>query len=65
MAQGNTQGSRNGKYGVFYATGESMGWKEYSVQTLVSPKEGSLHVRSVGTGIDSHLTRIGSRIIMG
>ena len=28
-------------------------------------KEGGLHVRSVGMGIDSKITRIGSRIIMG
>ena len=65
MAQGDTQGSGTGKDGVFTDMGESRGYRECSATTLVSTKESGLHVRSVITGIDSQLTSIGSRIIMG
>ena len=64
-AQGDTQCSGTSKDGVFPAMGYYRGYRECSEPTLVTPKEGGLHVRSVGTGIASQLTRIGSRIITG
>ena len=64
MDQGGTKISGTGKYGVFPDTGESKGFRECSAPTLVTHKEGGLLVRSVGTGIDSHLTQIGRHIIM-
>ena len=65
MAQGGTQVYGTGEDGVFTAMGESRGCRECSAPTLVTPKEVGIHVRSVGTGIDYQITRIGSRIIMG
>ena len=64
-AQGDTQCYGTGKDGVFTVTGESRGCRECSAPTSVTPKEGGLHVRSVGPGIDYQITRIGSLIIMG
>ena len=43
---------------------ESRECRDYYAPNLVTPKEGGLRVRSVGTGIDSQLTLIGSCIIM-
>ena len=37
-AQGSTQGSWTEKYGVFHATGDSRGYRECSVPTLVTTK---------------------------
>ena len=64
-AQGDTQASGTRKGGVFPATVDSRVCRDSSTPNLVTPKEGGLHVRSVGTGISSYLTRIGRRIIMG
>ena len=64
-AQGDTQCSGTSKDGVFPAMGYYRGYRECSEPTLVTPKEGGLHVRSVGTGIASQLTWIGIFIIMG
>ena len=44
---------------------ESRECREYYAPNLVTPKEGGLRVRSVGVGISSRLTPIGSRIIRG
>ena len=63
--QGDTQGSGTGKDGVFPDMGDPRGCRECSAPTLVTPEEGGLHVRSVGTGIAYQITWIGSRIIMG
>ena len=65
MCQWDTQGSGTGKDGVIFATGEYRGCRECSVPSSVSPKEGGIHVRIVGTGIASYITHIGRRIIMG
>ena len=64
VAQGGTQGFGVGKDGVLPVTGESRGCRDCSAPTSVTPKEGILHVRSVGTGIASQITLIGVRIIM-
>ena len=65
MAQGDTQGSGTGKDGVFPDTGDSRGFRECSAPASVTPEEGGLHIRIVGTGIAYQLTRIRSHIIMG
>ena len=45
--------------------GESKGCRECSVPNLVTTEEGGIYVGSIGTGIASQLTLIGSPIIMG
>ena len=65
MYQAGTQGYETGKDGVSPDTGESRGCRECSTPTLVTTKEGGLHVRSFGTGIASQLTWIWFLIIMG
>ena len=53
VAQGETQGSDTGKYGVFTGMQDSGGCRECSNPSLVILEEGGLHVSVVGTGIDS------------
>ena len=60
-----TQGYGIGKVGIFPATGDSKRCRECSAPTSVTPEEGGLHVRSVGTGIAYQISQIESRIIMG
>ena len=54
-----------GRTVFFSATGDSRGCGECSAPTSVTPEEGGLHVRSVGTKISSQITRIWSRIVVG
>ena len=63
--QGCTQGSGTGDDSVLPDKGDYRGYRDCYVPTLVTTEEGGFHVRSVGTGIASYITRIRSRIIMG